>query len=267
MASALGMMKKKGKEKLSMLTCYDALTAQIIAEAGVDMLLVGDSVGMAVLGYDSTLPVKLEDIIRHTQAVRRGAPKAFIVADMPFLTYGVDFSESVKNAGRLISEGGASAVKLEGGAELCPEIETMVRLGIPVMGHIGLQPQSVSVSGYRVAGRTEAEVLALIEQAKALEKSGVFSMVLEGTVEEAAKRVSEAVSVPVIGIGAGKYTDGQVLVCTDMLGLSDQEFRHNKRYGGLRGIIRDAVSTYSAQVKSGAFPGPENSFKQADFNK
>ncbi len=251
----------KGKEKITMLTVYDALSAGIFFEAGIDILLVGDSLGTTLLGYKNTLPVTLEEMLHHTRAVRKGAPDGFIVADMPFLSYGISIEESVKNAGRLIQEGGADAVKLEGGEKVSEHIRAMVDIGIPVMGHLGLLPQSVLKNGYTIAGRSKKEELQLISLAKVLEVAGVFSLVLEGTTVEVAKKITEEISVPTIGIGAGNVCDGQVLVSTDMLGFDKNAgFKHNKKYVDLNDIISKAVKRYIEEVKKGDFPTEFNSF-------
>lgn len=253
------IVASKGKTKLVVLTCYDALTAKIFEACGVDMILVGDSMGTVVMGYPYTLPVTYEDIFRCTVAVRNGAPDSFVISDMPFLTYGVSVEESVRNAGRFLKEAGANAVKIEGGKEFAPTVKAMVAVGIPVMGHIGLKPQSVHKDGYRIAGKTAEETAALIEDAKALEAAGVFSMVVEGTTEEAAKEITAAVKVPTIGIGAGRFTDGQVLVTPDMLGMdADTDLKHNKRYTELHKTIADAVNRYSDDVRGGKFPEEGN---------
>lgn len=256
------MISMKGKEKISMLTAYDYLTAKILDDAGIDVLLVGDSLGTAVMGYTTTLPVTLEDIIHHTKAVRNGAPSAFIVADMPLASYGVTIADSVKNAARLIQEGGANAVKLEGGVEFVDTIRAIAQVGIPVMGHIGLKPQSVYRYGYKIAGRNAHEVESLIADAKAIESAGAFSFVIEGTMEEAARMVTESVAIPTIGIGAGKFTDGQVLVITDMLGLDkDVDFKHNKKFANIGRAIKRAVKEYIREVKENQFPADEHAFK------
>lgn len=251
----------KGREKIAMLTAYDYLTARILSEAGVDMILVGDSLGMVYRGYPTTLPVTLDQLIYHASAVRAGAPNAFVVADLPFLSYGVHPDESVRNAGRVLKESGANAVKLEGGANLAGTVRAMTDIGIPVMGHIGLKPQSVHKDGHRIAGRTEEDLKILLEDARAIEKAGAFAIVIEGTAAESARAVTETVSVPTIGIGAGNGTDGQVLVVTDMLGLQkDADFRHNKKYADLHGAVLKAVSEFVSEVKSGAFPTENQTF-------
>ncbi len=252
------ILASKNKEKIVMLTVYDFLTAKILESAGVDILLVGDSLGTVVMGYSSTLPVTMDEVIHHVRAVRSGAPKSFIVADMPFLSYGTSEEEGVFNAGKLIKEGGANAVKLEGGAERGGLIDAMTSIGIPVMGHLGLLPQSVNRYGYRIAGKTVEETDKLIQDAQTLEKAGAFAIVIEGTTEEAAKAVSGAISIPTIGIGAGRFTDGQVLVITDMLGMDpDNELKHNKKYADIHGAVLSAVQSYIGDVKSGKFPGEE----------
>lgn len=255
------IVNKKGKEKIVMLTCYDYLTAKILSETNIDLILVGDSLGTVIKGEKTTLSVTVEEVIYHTRIVRKGAPDAIIVADMPFLSYGTSVEESVKNAGRLMKEGGANAVKLEGGKELAHFVGAMTNVGIPVMGHIGLKPQSINLYGYKIAGKTEDEIKSLIEDAKALENAGVFSIVIEGTTEEAAKIITENVKIPTIGIGAGRYTDGQVLVITDMLGMDkDVNYKHNKKYTNLYEIIKNAVGNYADEVKKGLFPSEDNIF-------
>ncbi len=255
------ILSAKGKTKIAMLTCYDALTAKIFEACGVDILLVGDTLGTVFMGYPNTLPVTLEAVMHHCSAVRNGAPSSFVVADMPFLSYGVDTAESVRNAGRLLKEAGANAVKLEGGTDLVATVRAMTSVGIPVMGHIGLKPQSVHKDGYRITGKTAGDTAALVEDAKSLEEAGVFSIVVEGMTEEAAKEVTENVGVPTIGIGAGRFTDGQVLVTPDMLGMdADIDLKHNKRYANLSETISAAVRQYIDEVKNGRFPGENNTF-------
>ncbi|NPV01002.1 MAG: 3-methyl-2-oxobutanoate hydroxymethyltransferase [Brevinematales bacterium] len=252
------IISSKNKEKIVMLTVYDYLTAKILENAGVDILLVGDSLGTAFMGYSNTLPVTMEDVIHHVRSVRNGAMQSFIVADMPFLSYGTSLDVGVFNAGRFMKESGANAIKLEGGAERGELIVAMTSIGIPVMGHIGLLPQSVNRYGYRIVGKTVEETDKLIMDAQALEKAGAFAMVIEGTTEEAAKAVTGSVGIPTIGIGAGRFTDGQVLVITDMLGMDpDTNLKHNKKYADLHGSILSAVQSYIGDVKSGKFPGEE----------
>ncbi len=251
----------KNREKIVMLTVYDALTAKILESVKIDIVLVGDSLGNVFSGHESTLPVTLDEIIYHAGAVRRGAPGSFIVADMPFLSYGVSEKDSVMNAGRCLKEAMSDAVKIEGGADLAPTVKAMTRIGIPVMGHIGLKPQSIRRYGRRITGRTLPETGELVKDALALQEAGAFAVVLEGTAEEAAREITEKLSIPSIGIGAGRYTDGQVLVITDMLGLDPAtNLRHVKKYADLHGIIKKAVESYAGDVKSGAFPSEDNVF-------
>jgi 3-methyl-2-oxobutanoate hydroxymethyltransferase len=247
--------KKRRGEKIAMLTAYDATIARILDRAGVDVLLVGDSVGVVVLGYEHTLPVTLDDMLHHTRAVARGAARALVVADMPFMTYQVSIEEAVRNAGRLL-QAGAAAVKVEGGAPILGAVRRMVELGIPVMGHLGLQPQSLhQAGGYRKQATQPAGVDALIEDAKALERAGVFSIVLEAVPADAAKRVTASVGVPTIGIGAGPDCDGQVLVSHDMLGLYDGHIpSFVKQYAHLADAVEQAGRAFVDEVRSGQFP-------------
>ncbi len=256
-------MSLKGKQPIVVITAYDAPFARIAHEAGVDAILVGDSLANNVLGFSDTLPATMDDMIRHTQAVRRGAPDAFIIGDMPFLSYQCSSDEAIRNAGRFLKEGGANAVKLEGGAVFAPLIKRMVESGIPVMGHLGLTPQSVNVfGGYRVQGKDEKTAKKLLEDAKALEAAGVFAIVLEMVVEEVAKQITESVSVPTIGIGSGRYCDGQVLVLHDVLGLNPAfQPRFAKRYANLHEISLKAISQYAEEVRNRTFPAEENVFK------
>lgn len=253
-------MKREG-QRIAMLTAYDYPTARLLDEAGVDILLVGDSVGMAVLGYDSTVPVTLADILHHTRAVSRGARRAMVVADMPFMTYQVSEEEALRNAARLLQDGGAQAVKLEGGEAVAPTVRRLVQAGIPVMGHVGLLPQSVhALGGYRVQGKTEAAARQLLRDAEALAEAGAFAIVLELIPRELARLVTERLPIPTIGIGAGPDCDGQVLVVHDMLGLYlGKPPRFVKRYADLATAVTRAVSEYVAEVREGRFPGPEHS--------
>jgi 3-methyl-2-oxobutanoate hydroxymethyltransferase len=248
-------LKKERGEKIAMLTAYSAWMARLLAESGaVDLLLVGDSLGMVELGYDTTLPVTMADMLRHTRAVRAGAPQALVVADMPFLSYQASPAQALRNAGRLMRHG-ATAVKLEGGAAAAPTVAALVAAGIPVMGHIGLQPQSVHAQGgYRRQATRPEEQRRLVEDAVALEAAGAFSVVVECVAAEAAAQVTAALRIPAIGIGAGPHCDGQVLVVHDMLGLSGQAPSFAKEYASLGASIREAVSAYAAEVRSGAFP-------------
>lgn len=258
------ILARKGGEKITMLTAYDAQTASLLQAAGIDVLLVGDSLGTTVHGHKNTLPVSMDDMIRHARAVRRGAAESFIIVDMPFGSVGEGLSASVKNAVRLIKESGADAVKFEGGIEFAETVEAITKIGIPVCGHIGLKPQSVLQNGYAVNGKTAASQRALVQDAKALEKAGVFLLVIEGTTEEAARAATHAVKIPTIGIGAGGYTDGQVLVTPDMLGLDpDFDPKHNKKFVNLSEIITAAVKEYIDEVKSGFFPTQENTTHQS----
>jgi 3-methyl-2-oxobutanoate hydroxymethyltransferase len=255
------IMSLKNREKIVMLTAYDYLTAKILDELKIDIILVGDSAGMVYAGYKSTLPITMDEMIYHTSAVRRGAPGSFIIGDMPFLSYGTSIEESVRNAGRFLKEAKADAVKLEGGTALSQVISAIASVGIPVMGHIGLKPQSIHRFGHSIAGKNDSETEELIKDARAIEKAGAFAFVIEGTTEEAARAITEKISIPTIGIGAGRYTDGQVLVITDMLGLDkDVNFKHNKKYADLYGIIKSSVSNYAREVKSGIFPSEEQIF-------
>ena len=249
-------------EKFLMLTAYDACTAHWAEEAGVPTILVGDSMGNTVLGYPNTLPVTLEESLLHTSAVRRGAPNAFVVGDMPFMSYQISVEEAVRNAGRYLKECGADAVKLEGGRAMLPVIERLVTVGIPVVGHIGLLPQSVlKDGGYRLHGRAKEEAKELIADAKALDSAGVCAMVLEGIPRELAIDITSLVSTPTIGIGAGAGTDGQVQVIADLLGLTPGGFtpRHAKRYAEVGEIAISAIRQYVSEVQQGVFPDEAHS--------
>ncbi len=258
--------KEKGK-KIVMLTAYDAPTASILSECGVDMILVGDSVGNALLGYESTIPVTLDDIIHHSAAVARAKPDCLIVGDMPFMSYKVSVEQALENCSLMLQEGGAEAVKIEGASTRVVEVvRAVVDSGIPVMGHIGLTPQSIfQLGGYRVQGRTAEMTEALVEQAKALEDAGAFSIVIELVPSETAKLITDSISIPTIGIGAGPHCDGQVLVLWDMLGLfEDFKPKFVKKYANIRSIIQDAVKEYSEEVRKGVFPEPEHSFEMSE---
>jgi 3-methyl-2-oxobutanoate hydroxymethyltransferase len=251
----------KGTEKISVLTAYDYSTSLICDRAGVDILLVGDSAGMVVLGYQSTVPIDMPEMIMFCGAVAKGAKRAMIVGDMPFGSYQPNASVAVENAVQLI-KAGCDAVKLEGGSEIIGTIKAIVDAGIPVMGHIGLKPQTSSLwEGYKLQGRTKESAMKLIEDAKALEKAGVFSIVLEMVASEVADAITKGVSVPTIGIGSGAGCDGQVLVLHDMLGIyEDIRPRFVKRYAELSKSIFDAVASYARDVKSGGFPEESNTF-------
>ncbi len=255
-------MKEKG-EKIVMLTCYDYPTALIMNEVGIDILLVGDSLGMVVLGYEDTLPVTMEDMVRYTQAVARGNKNSLLVADMPFLSYEVSKEEAIKNAGRLVKEAGAEGVKTEGGEEMAGIVKAIVDVKIPVMGHIGLTPQSIhKLGGFKVQGKTAPQVKRLIEDAQALEEAGAFSIVLECVPAEVAKIITERVKVPTIGIGAGPYCDGQVLVTHDLLGLFARFVpKFVKQYADLRRILKEAFTRFKEEVGRGEFPSQEHCFK------
>ena len=254
-------MKEKG-EKIVMLTAYDYATAKLVDEADVPLILVGDSLGMVVLGYENTIPVTMEEMLHHTRAVVRGTQHALVVGDMPFMTYHISVTDALRNAGRFIQEGGAQAVKLEGGRGMAETVRQIVSCGIPVMGHIGLTPQSVhQLGGHRVQGRTPEAALKLIEDAQALEEAGAFAIVFESVPAPLAKLITQKVAVPTIGIGAGKDCDGQVQVISDLLGLyTDFVPRHAKQYAKLADIIRGAVADYSAEVKAGSFPTPKHGY-------
>ena len=253
--------KQKG-EKLSMLTAYDYTTASLVDSAGINAILVGDSLGMVMLGYEDTLSVTMEDMIHHSKAVARGAKNTLVVTDMPFMSYQTSVYDAVINAGRLMKEGRAGAVKLEGGAEFAEHISAIVKASISVMGHIGLTPQSVNAfGGFKVQGKTNEAAQKLIDDAKALEKAGVFAIVVECVPAELGKAITEAVNVPVIGIGAGKYCDGQVLVYQDMLAMYDKmKPKFVKAYANIGEQMIEAFKAYDSEVKSGAFPTDEHSF-------
>ena len=256
------LAKKQKGEKITALTAYDFSTAKLLDEAGVDIALVGDSLGMVVLGYDTTLPVTVEDMLHHTAAVARGVQRAMVVADMPFMSYQISIEQAIANAGRFLQEAGAHAVKLEGGRPMVETISRIVDIGIPVLGHLGYTPQSVhKFGGPRIQGRTESDAARILNDAGALEQAGVFAIVLELVPKELAKRVTEAVSIPTIGIGAGPHCDGQVLVTNDLLGLYGEFYpKHAKKYANLSEVILRAFKSYVEEVKSGKFPGPEHSF-------
>lgn len=254
--------KAEGR-KITMLTAYDYSTAKLLDEAGVDSLLVGDSLGMVMLGYENTLQVTLEDIIHHTKAVSRGVKRALVIADMPFLSYHVSVEDTIRNAGRLIKEGGAHAVKLEGGRNILDKVKALVDAQIPVCGHLGLTPQSVNVlGGFKVQGKSIENAKKIIEDAILLEEAGVFAIVLEAVPEPLAKLITEKISVPTIGIGAGRYCDGQVLVTQDMLGMfSDFTPKFVKKYRDLGKEIKEGVKEYITEVSNGSFPEIKHTFK------
>jgi len=253
---------KQRKEKIPMLTAYDYVTAKIIDEVGVPLILVGDSLGMVMLGYDSTIPVTMDEMIHHTKAVVRGANKALIVGDMPFMTYHINVSDALHNAARFIQEGGAQAVKLEGGEVVAETVKRLIDCGIPVMGHIGLTPQSIyQLSGYKVQGQTAETAKRLLEDAQILQQAGAFSVVLECVPAALSKLITEKLSIPTIGIGAGPDCDGQVQVINDMLGLyTDIVPKHAKQYARLAEAIKNAVTAYVTEVKSNTFPTMKHSY-------
>ena len=254
--------KKQGK-KLTMLTAYDYSTAKLFDEAGVDSMLVGDSLGMTMLGYDSTLPVTMEDMIHHTKAVVRGAKNALVVGDMPYMSYHLSVQQAVENAGCFIKEAGAQAVKLEGGAAFCPEIEAMTRASIPVVGHLGLTPQSINAfGGFKVQGKSEEAARKIIEDAQALEAAGAFAIVLECVPAKLAEIITAKVAVPTIGIGAGAGCDGQVLVYQDMLGMYDNFTpKFVRKFAEVGTLIKQGVQEYCAAVQDSSFPAAEHTFK------
>jgi 3-methyl-2-oxobutanoate hydroxymethyltransferase len=257
----LKQMKQKG-EKIPMLTAYDYSTAKLIDEVGVPMILVGDSLGMVILGYESTIPVTMDEMIHHTKAVVRGTQRALVVGDMPFMTYHTGVEDALRNAARFIQEAGAQAVKLEGGETVADKVKKLVECGIPVQGHIGLTPQSVhQLGGFKVVGKTPEVAVRLLNDAKALEQAGAFSIVLEAVPAPLSKLITERAGVPTIGIGAGPDCDGQVQVVSDLLGLfTDFVPKHAKQYAKLADIIKAAVGDYTSEVKAGSFPTAKQSY-------
>ena len=257
---------KQRNEKIAMLTAYDYPSAKYAQTAGVDIILVGDSLGMVVLGYEDTLSVTLDDIIYHTQAVRRGAKDTFIAADMPFMSFHINLDETRRNASLLIVEGGADAVKLEGGKPARLEaIKAIVECEIPVVAHLGLTPQSIHLyGGYNIQGKKEKDHKRILEQAKATEEAGAFMLVLEGIPEKLGKEITESLSIPTIGIGAGRFTDGQVLVYHDVLGMSDIKPKFVQSYANLENIIPSSLKKYIDDVKSFKFPAIDNVYQPID---
>lgn len=258
--------KKHNNQKISMLTAYDYSLAAMVEEAGIDVILVGDSLGNVTLGYENTLAVTMDDMIHHTRAVTRGAKDSMVVGDMPFLSYHVSIQEAVRNAGRFIQEGGAQAVKLEGGRERVDTIKAIIDAQIPVMGHIGLTPQSVhQFGGFKVQGKDLESARKLINDADALEKAGCFAIVLEGVPAELARRITDETAIPTIGIGAGPHCDGQVLVINDMLGMFGGHIpKFVKKFANLQPIIMEGLKAYKEEVEAGTFPGPEHCYTIAD---
>lgn len=256
------LKQKQTGDKITMLTAYDYTTAKIMDECGVNAILIGDSLGMVMLGYENTLPVTMEDMIHHTAAVSRGAENAFIVADMPFMSYQVSVQDAVINAGRLIKEGGANAVKLEGGADVCDRISAIVKASIPVVAHLGLTPQSVNAfGGFKVQGKSLENARRLIEDAVKIQKAGACSVVLEGIPAKLAEIITSKLSIPTIGIGAGNGCDGQVLVYQDMLGLTiGHTAKFVKRFAEAGEVMRKGITDYISETKSGAFPAQEHTY-------
>jgi 3-methyl-2-oxobutanoate hydroxymethyltransferase len=253
-------MKAK-KEKIVMLTAYDYSTAKLVDESGIPLILVGDSLGMVMLGYESTIPVTMDEMIHHTKAVVRGTKQAMIIGDMPFMTYHTSTADALRNAARFIQEGGAQAIKLEGGVAVAETVKRIVECGIPAMGHIGLTPQSVhQLGGHKVQGKTSEAAERLLKDAQALEQAGAFAVVLELVPAPLSKLISQKLGIPTIGIGAGPDCDGQVQVISDLLGLfSDFVPKHAKQYAKLSGSIKTALADYIAEVKAGKFPTAEHS--------
>lgn len=258
--------QKLDGDKITMLTAYDYSTAKLVDECGVNTILVGDSLGMVMLGYEDTISVTMEDMIHHTAAVTRGAKNALVVGDMPFMSYQTSVYDAVVNAGRLMKEGRCQAVKLEGGASVCPQIKAITEASIPVVAHIGLTPQSVNAfGGFKVQGKSESDARRLIEEAKAVEAAGAFAIVLECIPAKLAKLITESVSIPTIGIGAGADCDGQVLVYQDMLALfSDFKPKFVKHFANAGEVMKQGFTEYIKEVKEGTFPAAEHTFKIAD---
>ena len=258
--------QKENKEKITMLTCYDYSMAKLMDEAGIEILLIGDSLGNTMLGYDTTLPVTMEDMIAHTAAVSRGAKNAFVLADMPFMSYQTSVYDAVVNAGRLMKEGHAHGVKLEGGARVCPQIEAIVAADIPVCAHIGLTPQSINAfGGFKVQGKSEEAARQLVEDAKKVEAAGAAMLVMECVPAKLAEIITNTISIPTIGIGAGAGCDGQVLVNQDMLGMfHDFTPKFVKQFANVGEIMMQAFKDYSAEVKAGTFPAQEHTYAISD---
>jgi 3-methyl-2-oxobutanoate hydroxymethyltransferase len=256
---------RKDGQRLSMVSVYDFPFARLAEEAGIDILLVGDSLGMVVQGHDSTVPVTLADIVYHAKAVRRGAPRTHVVADLPFLTYHTDTGRAIENAGRLLQEGGADSVKLEGGQEIAERAAAIVRAGIPVMGHIGLTPQSAgALGGFKVQGRDVASARKILDDARAIADAGVYAMVVEVIPAELGEMITARVPIPTIGIGAGSACDGQVLVAHDMLGLQERIIgRFAKVYANVGDDVRRAFTAFAEEVRAGSFPDEEHSYSMA----
>ena len=254
--------KKQKKQKITMVTAYDYSTARILDQTGIDTILVGDSLGNVVLGYESTVPVTMDEMLHHCKAVARGVASGFIIGDMPFLSYQVSHEKAIENAGRFIKEAGCDAIKLEGGSDMAPTVKAIVRAGIPVCAHIGLTPQTATMlSGYKVQGKTAKSARKLIQSAKDLEDAGAFMIVFECIPDFLASRITKELKIPTIGIGAGRDCDGQVLVYHDLVGLFDRFTpKFAKQYINLIPMISDAIAQYKKEVEAGKFPGPEHSF-------
>lgn len=263
--STLQQAKENG-QKITMLTAYDYSTAKLMDEAGIDMILVGDSLGNVILGYEDTISVTMEDMIHHGAAVSRGVKETMVVVDMPFMSYQISVEEAVTNAGRLMKEGRANAVKLEGGKSVCPQIKAITQAGIPVVAHLGLTPQSINaLGGYKVQGKSEDAAKKLLEDALAVQEAGAFALVLECVPTKLASLITKKLTIPTIGIGAGNECDGQVLVYQDMLGMfSDYVPKFVKQFAQVGEIMKKASSDYKEEVASGAFPAEKNSYKIDD---
>lgn len=255
---------KSNVEKITALTAYDVQTARLLDRAGVEVILVGDSLGMVVLGYENTVSVTMEEMLHHTKAVTRGVERALVIADMPFMSYQLGIKEALVNASRFLKEAGAKGVKIEGGRRVLPQVTALVNAGIPVMGHLGLTPQSVlQLGGFKVQGKERVQAEQLLVEAQELEAAGVFSLVLECIPRNLAKKISENLTIPTIGIGAGEYCDGQILVIQDLLGMdADFQPKFVRRYANLQQMISKAVEDYITDVKTEKFPSPEESFQK-----
>lgn len=260
------LKQKKEGEKIAMLTCYDYSMAKLMDAAGINVLLIGDSLGMTMLGYEDTIPVTMEDMIHHTAAVSRGASEAFVLADMPFMSYHESIGQAVRNAGRLMKEGHANGVKLEGGAKVCAQIRAIVDAQIPVCAHIGLTPQSVNAfGGFKVQGKNEQAAIQVVEDAKAVEAAGASMVVMECVPAKLAAYISEVLTIPTIGIGAGAGCDGQVLVYQDMLAMySDMKPKFVKQFAQVGEVMKGAFADYISEIREGTFPAPEHTFKISD---
>ncbi len=259
------LMKEKG-EKITMLTAYDARFASLVDESGIDMVLVGDSLGMVVLGYESTVPVTMEEMLHHARAAKNGVRRAVLIGDLPFLSYQVDVREAIANAGRFLKEAGCDAVKLEGGEEVCATVAAITKAGIPVVGHIGLTPQTAGqLGGYKVQGQELGSAKKMLRDAKALEAAGAFALVLECIPDRLAAAITEAITIPTIGIGAGSACDGQVLVTHDLVGMFEKFVpRFVKQYANLAPQIKEAIAAFRDEVRSGAYPDAAHSFPMQD---